>query len=60
MGTKTILEKLPQLIDYALAVAINSIPGISETDNCNPPSIPSLSPLHHPGSEICKHLIILF
>ena len=33
MGTKTILEKLPQLIDYALAVAINSVPGISETDS---------------------------
>ena len=33
MRSKTILEKLPQLIDYALAVAINSIPGISETDS---------------------------
>ena len=32
MKTKMIIEKLPQLMDYALAVAINAVPGIAETD----------------------------
>jgi len=32
MRTRMIIEKLPQLMDYALAVAINAVPGIAETD----------------------------
>ena len=32
MKTTLIISKLPQLVDYALAVAVNSVPGIAETD----------------------------
>lgn len=32
MKTKLIIRKLPKLVDYGLAVAVNSVPGIAETD----------------------------
>ena len=32
MKTVTIIKKLPKIVDYALALAVNSVPGIAETD----------------------------
>ncbi|MHA4896006.1 hypothetical protein ACXZ1K_14735 [Pedobacter sp. PWIIR3] len=33
MKTKLISEKLPHLVDYALAIAVHNVPGMAEADS---------------------------
>ncbi|MEJ2880976.1 hypothetical protein [Pedobacter sp. GR22-6] len=33
MKTKLLTEKLPEVLDYALAIVINSVPGFAEADS---------------------------
>ena len=33
MKTRTFTEKLPDVLDYALAIVISSVPGFAEADN---------------------------